>query len=68
MQTELSLHASEGCGSETVAAYVVCSHRRKVLNCGFGRRHGASRATVEGENWIKPPEIEKKTQHELWYL
>lgn len=26
MQTKLSLHAGEGCGSETVAAYMVCSH------------------------------------------
>lgn len=62
MQTELILHASEGCGSEPVTAYVVGSHRGKVLNCGFGRRHRASRATVEGENWIKPPEMGKKNK------
>lgn len=47
MQTKFPLHASEGCGGETVAAYVVCSHWRKLLHCGFGRGHRASRTTEE---------------------
>lgn len=46
MQTKFPLHTSEGRGSETVAAYVVCSHWRKG-HCGFGRGHRASRTTEE---------------------
>lgn len=48
MQTELSLHASEGCSSKLVAAYVVSHHCRKVRDRrGFGGRRGASRMAKE---------------------
>lgn len=62
MQTEFPLHAGEGRRSETVAAYVVCSHRRKVLHCGFGCGHGANRAAGErvGLNLQKYKKKEKE--------
>lgn len=47
VQPELSLHASKGCSSQIVAAYVVCSHRRKGLDRGFGGGLGASGTTEE---------------------
>lgn len=47
VQTKLSLHASKGCSSQVVAAYVVCSHGGKVFDHGFGGGHRASRTTEE---------------------
>lgn len=47
VKAKLPFHTSKRCSSKTVAAYMVCSHWRKIFNCWFGRRHGASRTTVE---------------------
>lgn len=49
MQTKLSLHASKGCSSQVVAAYVVFSHRGKVFHRGVGggSGHGANGTTEE---------------------
>lgn len=45
-----------------VAAHVVGSHRRKVLDCGFGGRHRASRETEErvGLGQGKLPKVNKR--------